>query len=190
MFKKLGIDIDDKKKSIIITVSIALFTILICSNIIKSHAVKRDSIGQAIQEQAKKIVLREGIEKIEKVKGGYAAFFYDNIDQQALRAIISDLARQANVDIVSIKPLGRESVGSLFKESLDISLRCTYNQLGVLAAKIENLKNMTKIESLSIEGISDFKGQAMSSEQAQRDSIESDTKLLVSMILSGYSGRG
>jgi hypothetical protein len=190
MFKKLGIDIDDKKKAIIITVSIALFTILICSNIIKSHAGKRDSMGKAIQEQVKKIVLREDIEKIEKTKGKYAAFFYDNIDQQALRAIISDLASQADADIISIKPLGGESVGSLSKESLDISLRCTYNQLGVLVAKIENLKSMTKVESLSIEGLSVFMGQTMSSEQEQIYSVESDTKLLVSMIVSAYSGRG
>ena len=190
MLKKFGIDLDDKKKSIILAAAIAVVTFLICSSIVKSHLRKGDGLRQKIKDQSQKIALRADIEKIEKIQQGYAQYLYDNIDQQALRSIISGLAREAGVDVVSMKPLGREQVGSLSKESLDMSLRCTYNQLGLFIATIENLKNLTKIESISIEGAPDFKSQAQLNEQAQKELMESDLKVSVSMVVAGYSVKG
>ena len=190
MFKKLGIDIDDKKKSIIIATAITLVTFLICSNIIKLHARKGNNIRQKVKDQSQRIALRTDIEKIGKIQQEYVKYFYDNIDQQALRSIISDLAEEADISIVSIKPLGRERIGSVSKESLDISLRCTYNQLGIFISKIENLKNITKIESLLIEGRSYFKSRATVSEQAQKELMESDVEVSVSIVVAGYSAKG
>jgi len=71
-----------------------------------------------------------------------------------------------------------------------MSLRCTYNQLGLFIAAIENLKNITKIESMSIEGTPDFKSQAQLNEQAQKELMESDLKVSVSMVVAGYSAKG
>ena len=187
IFKKLGIDLDDKKKSIILIVAIALTTIFICSNIIKSRVKKRYNLTQKIKDQSQRIALRTDIEKIEKIQQGYAKYFYDNIDQQTLRSIISDLAKETGVNIISIKTLNREQIGSLSKELLEMSLRCTYNQLGVFTAKIEDLKNITKIESLLIEGISDFASQIMLSAQAQKTPMELDLQVSVSMVIAGYS---
>ena len=190
MFKKLGIDIDDKKKAIIIVAAITLVTFLICSNIIKLHARKRNNIRQKVEDQSQKIALRMDIEKIEKIQQEYVKYFYDNIDQQALRSIISDLAEEADISIVSIKPLGRERIGSVSKESLDISLRGTYNQLGVFVSKIENLKNITKIESLTAESMPDFKSQAGRGKQEDREVMESDAEVSVSMVVTGYLIKG
>jgi len=190
MFKKLGIDIDDKKKAIIIAAAITLVTFLICSNIIKLHARKGNNIRQKVEDQSQRIALRTDIEKIEKIQQEYGKYFYDIIDQQALRSIISDLAGEADISIVSIKPLNRQRIGSVLKESLDISLSCTYNQLGIFISKIENLKNITKIESLLIKGISDFKSQAGRGEQEDKEVMESDAKVSVSIVVTGYLVKG
>jgi Tfp pilus assembly protein PilO len=187
MFKHLRVNIDDKKKALIITASIVFLMLLICFNIIKSHSRKRDSIRQDIQDQIKRIALRTDIEKMENIHQEYVKYFYDNIDQQALRAVISSLATESDVNIVSIKTLGKEQLGSLSKESLDISLRCNYNQLGIFISKIENLENTTKIESLSLQGLSDFRKRAALSEKEQEEIMEPDTGLSVSMVVSGYS---
>jgi Tfp pilus assembly protein PilO len=187
MFKHLGVNIDDKKKGIIITASIVFLTLLICFNIIKSHSRKKDSIRQDMQDQIRRIALRTDIEKIENIHQEYAKYFYDNIDQQTLRAIISSLATESGVNIVSIRTLDREQVGSLSKESSDISLRCNYNQLGIFISKIENLINTTKIESLSMKDSLDFKSHATLREKEQQEIMESDIDLSVSMVVSGYS---
>ena len=97
------------------------------------------------------------------------------------------MAKETGVNIISIKTLNREQIGSLSKELLEMSLRCTYNQLGVFTAKIEDLKNITKIESLLIEGISDFASQIMLSAQAQKTPMELDLQVSVSMVIAGYS---
>jgi hypothetical protein len=187
MLKQFNIDIDDKKKFLIITAVIALLIFLVCFNTIKSFSRKRETIRHNINDLIKRIALRTDIEKIENIQKEYAKYFYDSIDQQALRVIVSGLAGESDVNIVSIKPLGKEHLGSMSKESLDISLRCNYNQLGIFVSKIENLKNATKIESLSVGSISGTRNQAALSEKELTKIMESDTILSVSMIVSGFS---
>jgi hypothetical protein len=187
MLRQLNINIDDKKKSLIVTAAIAFLTLLVCLNMIKSFSRKRDSIRQDIQDLIKRIALRTDIEKIENIQKEYAKYFYDSVDQQALRVIVSDLARESDVNIVSIKPLGREQLGSMSKESLDISLRCNYNQFGTFISKIENLKNATKIDSFLVENISGIRNWTALSEKELKEMMESDTILSISMIVSGYS---
>jgi Tfp pilus assembly protein PilO len=188
MFKKLNLD--EKKKSIIIAAGITLLTFFISLNIIRLHAFKRNAAKQAVKDQSQKIALRRDIEKIETMQKEYAAFFYNNLSQQALRSLISDLAHKTGVSIVSIKTAGREIIGNIIKESLDLSLNCNYSQFGTFINEIENLENITRVESFSIEPVSDFGNQANISGQIQEDPMESDTRASVLMVVAGYSLKG
>jgi Tfp pilus assembly protein PilO len=187
MFAKLGLDLNDKNKSIFLGLGILFVTFLICSNITKANSRKVSAMRKKISAESERFILRTDIENIEKKQREYAKYFYDDISQQELRAIISDIAREIGVNIVSIKPLGKDITGNLSKESLDISIRSTYNQLGEFISRIENLDRITKIESLSMEGISDFKNYGIGSEELQKEIMESDAKLAVYMIICAYS---
>jgi ACT domain-containing protein len=190
MSKAFGLDMDNKSKSIALGLGILLVTFFLCSNIMKANARKADSIRKKIGALSKKFTLRVDIENIEKKQQEYAIYFYDNINQQALRAIISDIARDTGVDIVSIKPLGSESIAGIAKGSLDISMRATYNQIGDFISRIEGLDRVTKIESIAMEGVSDFKSYTVSSEESRREIVQSDAQLAVYMIVSAYSTKG
>jgi cell division FtsZ-interacting protein ZapD len=181
------LDLSEKKKSFILAAAIAFAALFICINIMKSHAGKREAVRGNIKDFSRRIALRKDIEKIDKIQQGYTKYFYDDIDQQALRAIITGLANESNVNIMAMKALSREQVGAVSKEMLDVSLRCTYNQLGVFISKIENLKNTTRIESLSIESAADFRSQAGLSGQDQKKLMDSDTMVSVYMVIAGYS---
>jgi Tfp pilus assembly protein PilO len=187
MFKEFNIDFDHKKKSIVLATAVAVLTVIICLNIIKSHSRKRDNLHQKIEVQSRKLALRRDINNIDKIYRKYADFFYNNINQQALRSVISDLAAETGVDIVSIKPLGKERIGGVTKESLGVSLRCTYNQLGLFIARIETLKHITKIESLIIAGEKDLDMRKALKDNAQKWFMDPATSISVSVIIAGYS---
>ncbi len=181
-----GINIDNKNKNIILALGIFIATFLLCLNIIKTSARKADQIRGNIYEISEKNILRKDIENIEKRQREYAIYFYDSIDQSTLRSIVTNIVREAGCEIVSIKPLTREIIGNTFKESLDMSLRSTYNQFGAFVSRLENLERITKIESVSVEQYSDFKIQE-SMEKSQTEIREPGSDLSVSLVISAYA---
>jgi Tfp pilus assembly protein PilO len=194
MLEKFGITIDDRKKTMILAAAIGIATFFICLNIIKAQARRTDTMRQKIKNESERLVLRRDIEKIEKKQAEYNKYFYSSIDQQALRIIILNLARDIGLNIVSVKPLERENLGDIiYKESLNVTLNSTYNQLGEFIAKIENLDHITKVESLTARAGSAARtaldSRAYESMQiSQRGGVmDSDTIIDISMVVSAYS---
>jgi hypothetical protein len=66
------IDLDPKKKAVLISVAILLFTFFVCFNIASAHAKKRELIKRRVSDISKRIVLRQDIEKIDKIKQEYS----------------------------------------------------------------------------------------------------------------------
>ncbi len=184
MRKIFNIDLDEKTKIIIITFAIAFITVFICFSITRYRIRKRHDMNLKIAQESKKLVLRGDIEKIEAKRNEYVKYFYDTMDQENFRLIVSGLAREAGVEIVSIKPFGRAKIEDILKVSLSISLRCTYSELVEFIAKIEKLPEIMKIEELSVKGLSDF---AARGKVEKSEPIESDKKATVLLIVAAYS---
>jgi Tfp pilus assembly protein PilO len=185
MAKIFGMDIDNKNKYIL-TSAIFIVTFLICFNIVKRGVQKADNIRRNISEISEKNILREDIESIERTRQEYGVYFYGDIDQNSLRNIVSNIASETGIEIVSIKPLTKEIIGNIFKESLDISLRSTYNQFGMFVSRLENLERITKIESVAIEKYPDL-GFQESIEKSQMKIREPDPDLPISVVISAYA---
>lgn len=187
MLKKFNISLDEKTKVIVTTAAIAAIAFLICLGIVKHHVRKRHDVRSNITQEREKLILRGDIGKIESIYNEYTKYFYDAMDQQRFRLIISGLAGESGVEIVSITPSGSKEIANISKSLLKISLRCTYSQLVEFIAKIEKLPEIVKIEELSVTGLLDFKGYMETDEDKKNEIIESDTKTMVSLIVAAYS---
>jgi Tfp pilus assembly protein PilO len=186
MIRKFNIEIDDKKKNLIIYSGLLMLTFLICLNIIRGGALKANAIKRNIDEISKINRLRMDIETIENKQRQYEEYLYDNISQSAIRTIISNIAKDAGVDIISIKPLARQDIGKIFKEPLELTIRSSYDNLGDFILKIESLKHITKVESFSVKQYL-APGEQAAREMLDREKAELKPVLSASLIISAYS---
>jgi Tfp pilus assembly protein PilO len=186
MIRKFNIEIDDKKKNLIIYSGLLMLTFLICLNIIRGGALKANAIKRNIDEISKINRLRMDIETIENKQRQYEEYLYDNISQSAIRTIISNIAKDAGVDIISIKPLARQDIGKIFKEPLELTIRSSYDNLGDFILKIESLKHITKVESFSVNQYL-VPGEQVTSEILDKEKAGLRPVLSASLIISAYS---
>jgi Tfp pilus assembly protein PilO len=187
MLKKFNINLDEKAKVIITTTVIAFVTFFICFSFTKDRIRKRHDMHSKIAEESEKLILRDNIDKIESKQNKYVKYFYDTMDQESFRLIISGLAEEADAEIISIKPLSRKRIANISKDFLKISLRCTYNQLVEFIVRIEKLPEIVKIEELSVKGLLDFESYAIGDEDRKKELIESDIEAMVSLVVAAYS---
>jgi len=187
MLKQFNINLDEKTKVIVISVAIVFITLFTCSGIVKHQTRKSNDACSKIEEERKKLVLRAGIGMIESKQNEYLKYFYDTMDQQGFRFIISGFAAESGIEIVSMKSSGSKAIANLSRSILKVSLKCTYNQLVEFIAKVEELPELMRIEELSVAGLIDFKGYLTGDEDEKQGVMESDTKAMVSLTVAAYS---
>ena len=186
MSKQFNINLDEKTKVIAISAAIAFITFFICSGIVKHQIRKSRDTRSKIEEERKKLALRVGIGTIESKQSEYVKHFYVTMDQQGFRLIISELATESGIEIVSMKSSGSKGIANLTKSISEVSMRCTYNRLVEFIAKVEKLPELMKIEELSLKGLTDFKGYLTGDEDRKKEVMESDTKITASFIVTAY----
>ncbi|MFA5068787.1 MAG: hypothetical protein WC300_04445 [Candidatus Omnitrophota bacterium] len=187
---QIRFNIDPKKKSILISLVILSLAFFACLNIAGAQTRKRESIKKKVLDLSKKIVLRQDIEKIERIRQEYARFFHEDIDRQVLRSVILAVASELNVDIISAKPLERDVLGAVSRESIELSFRCSFNDLGLFISRIEGMPVITKIESLLIQGDSVNEGSGAAAAGLKGKIYESDYDVSATMVVAGYSING
>jgi Tfp pilus assembly protein PilO len=151
------ISLNEHTKTIAIGFAIALVTLIICLGIYKKQASQIKNIKSKIEAEKEKLVLRRESAKIDKVRSGYTKFFYKTADKFILRDAISELAKDSKVDILSLQPSDIRKMGKVTQTPFKISLRCYYNRLGKFVEKIETSSQLTKVESITIKSLEQYK---------------------------------
>ena len=151
MTKKMSIDLDQKQKFMIITIVVLILTFIICIKVIGANLSKANSLKTQIAEASKKLALRKDVEKLNSIKIQYIKNLYTTTDSSKLRNIISSTARQTAVNVVSLKPMPRLSVGNFLIVSFEAKVRTTYNNLGTFIAALESLPEITSVTKASIQ---------------------------------------
>ena len=188
MIRQFIAELDDKRKTLIFILGISAITFFICLNIVRAGTRKADDIRRSINEESKRHALRSEIEGIKKNQQKYLMYFYDDMDQPSLRAIVTNAAKATGVGITAMKPIARETIGGVVKESLDVSIESTYKQFGAFAAQIENIERITKVESVSIKQRLAFSVQGRGEEQTEIK--DEDPVLSIAVIISAYAVKG
>ena len=150
MAKKISIVIDEKNKAVLIASAIAIVTFFLCAYIIKAHINQLYDIRSKISEETEKLVLIKDVSKLDNLLDRYSKRLYSAADKLALRDNVYILAREAEVDIISLQPLSPVVFGDFSKDSLRLQIRCSYNQLGNFIAKIESSLVFIAIDKISI----------------------------------------
>jgi hypothetical protein len=190
MFKQFNIELEEKQKSIIIFSTILFVTFLLCLNIVKSGARKADNIRRNIEATSKNNAIRADIKDLTDKQRVHEAVFYRNLSQSALRTMITNIASDTGVDVISVKPMPREVIGSFSRESFEVNILSTFNKVGDFILKIESLKHITKIESMSIHTRTDPERPEATREAEKAKKAESDPLLSVSLVISAFSING
>ena len=185
MTKKMSIDFDQKQKFMIITIVVLILTFIVCIKIIGANSSKANSLKTQIVEASEKLALRKDMEKLNSIKTQYIKNLYSTTDSSKLRNIISSTARQSAVNVVSLKPMPRLSVGKFSMVSFEAKVRTTYNNLGSFIAGLESLPEITSVTKASIQATTYMKDY-----ESNKD-IEStkETEAEASLIIVGYSAK-
>jgi hypothetical protein len=144
------IELNKKTEILLITLAVALVTVMVILYIIRMGGVKVSSLRKEIDIENHKIVLRKDIAKIENINNQYLKYLHSREDAAVLRDSVSNLVRAVGADILSIRPMGETRYGDYVKVSYELVVRCTYNQLGELLEKIEDQTALTKIDDLKL----------------------------------------
>lgn len=179
MTKKMSIDLDQKQKLMIITIVVLILTFIISIKIIGANSSKVNSLKQQIAEASEKLALRKDMEKLNSIKTQYIKNLYATSDSSKLRNIISNIARQSAVNVVSLKPMARDSVGNFTIISFEAKVRTTYNNLGSFIAGLESLPEITSVTKASIQATTSVKDY----------SSDKETEAEANLIIAGYSAR-
>jgi Tfp pilus assembly protein PilO len=185
-----NIELNDRNKIIIISAAFIILAFYICVNIVRANLRKKDFYSQMLSDEAKKVSLRMDIEKIDGIKSEYLNYFYDGINQQQLRSVIMDIAKESGVDIMSMKPLDHNDMGSISKESFEISLVCGYAQLGAFISSIENLDKFTAVESITVKALGYKKGGADFNPDLQQEGMYNGTNVEAEIVVAAYVIKG
>jgi len=185
-----NIELNDRNKIIMISGAFIILAIYICLNIVRANLRKKDFYSQILSDESQKASLRMDIEKIDGLKSEYFGYFYDDINQQQLRSVIMDLAKESGVDIMSMKPLDRNDMGIISKELFEISLVCGYTQLGEFISSIENLDKFTAVESITAKVPRYKKGGADFNFDLQQEVMYSDTNVEAEIVVGAYVAKG
>ena len=185
MIKKMSIDLDQKQKFIIITIVVLILTFIVCIKIIGANSSKVNSLKVQIVEASEKLALRKDMEKLNNIKTQYIKNLYSTTDSSKLRNIISSIARHSAVNVVSLKPMSRLSVGKFSMVSFEAKVRDTYKNLGSFIAGLESLPEITSVTKASIQATTYMKDY-----ESNKD-IEStkETEAEASLIIVGYSAK-
>lgn len=181
MAKKIRLD--ERTKNILIAAALALAAIVISYSIVKFHNTKINQLNSDIVDEKKKLALRKETVKVEEVIKGYNKYFYNKSEANRLRDIVSGLAKNSGVNIISTQPLESERLGNYIKVSLRIRTNCTYNQLGRFIEAVENLPQLTKIGEISLSVARESYDVSDRDEQAI---LEKETNTETALSISAY----
>jgi len=189
MTNKIAIDFNQKQKLMAITAVILVLTFIICAKIISANSTKANSLKVQIVEASEKLALRKDMEKLNSVKAQYIKSLYSTTDSSKLRNIISTIARSSAVNVVSLKPMTRDSVGDFSIISFEAKVRATYNNLGTFIAELESLPEITKVTKASIQATTFVKDYRFDKDTESVKSSDKETEAEADLIIAGYSAR-
>ncbi len=171
---KQHIEISNRAKMSAIAIGIALLTFLISYGFIyKSYQRRNGDLIKRIEEEKLNQVIRRKITKLYDIRKEFHKYLYDREEPDNFRNILSSMARDLSIGIISMQSYKAERIGRYSKVSLNLRVKCGYDKIGKFIEKIETSPALTIIEKLTLTSASqDFAAQK------DRDA-EADISILV-----------
>ena len=140
----------DKYKNLIINIAIIIVILIVASNIYKGNLGRVESIRVKISEEEKKNSELEKISQLESRKKLYRKLLAKR-ETSLVMADISDIAKAADVNVLSVKPLQREASVDYSKDVFTLTVNApSYDSLGRFINALESYENVYIVESMEI----------------------------------------
>lgn len=136
-------------KNILVHLGIIIFALLIASNIYKGQKNALRALEKKENLELKKNKVISNINQLEKLLVSYRNLFVK--DPSLLITTISNIAREADVEIVSLKPQKEIGLPMYIKYPIELTLGAnSYHSLGRFLSKLESYPQVFVVENLRI----------------------------------------
>ncbi|MEK6528892.1 MAG: type 4a pilus biogenesis protein PilO [Nitrospirota bacterium] len=150
-------EVFEKNKNNILNIGVILIAVFIAFQIYNGINEKINTLTQQKSNELKKNEATSEIAVFEKKINGYKKVLVKK-DLGAVMDSISEIAKQCEVKVVSIKPEDEESSADYIKSSFALTINApNYHALGNFISRIESYQDIYFIDELSI-GSAGFRG--------------------------------
>jgi len=140
----------ERNKNKIVNVGIIILALIIAFQFYSSANNQVNLLVQEENNELEKNKITEDIAALEKKADIYKKTFVKK-DLPSIMDIISGIAKDASVRIISIKPSTEEALDNYFNSSFLISLSApNYHALGDFISKLENHKDIYLVSEINI----------------------------------------
>ncbi len=149
----INYDLIEKNKNRIINFGVIILALIIA---FKFYQSTNEQIGSLVQQQNNELEKNKVIDDIvilEKKAAAYKKVFVKK-DFASIMDMISGIAKNTSIKIVSVKPYAEERFDSYFSYSFLITLNApSYHVLGDFISKIENYRDIYQVNDISINSL-------------------------------------
>ena len=140
----------NKYKNLFINAVIIIAALIVAYNLYNSGSSNAESLRAKISGEEKKNMELEKIGKLEKKITAYRKLLVER-DDSAVMNDISDIAKDAGVEVVSVRPSQKEPGSDYTKSLFELTINANgYDKLAKFINAVESYNNVYMIESMDI----------------------------------------
>ena len=141
----------NKNKNKVFSLAVIILALIIAFNIYKGQAGRAYSLKAQISEESKKSGILAGIAKLQEQIDSYRKLFIKK-EASSLISDINNIAQEAGVNIISIKPSGEAVFPEYTKYIFNLSVIAPdYDKLAEFINKLEVYENVYIVDALDIQ---------------------------------------
>jgi type IV pilus assembly protein PilO len=140
----------EKRKYISVVISVILLALIIGNNLYQFQKRKIAYLKTEIKKEESKNRLVREIVLLNKKIGSYEKRLPRQRDVSWLMRKVTQLAKDAQVKIISLKPQAIDRQVGYVRIPLEIKLNCSYHELGGFLSNIESSPEFIRINSLQL----------------------------------------
>lgn len=138
----------DEKIFVLTSAAVLLITLVSARSIFQNQRERIQTLRTKIAEEQEKNEILSKIETQEGKIGYYGLRLPRERNVEWLRKEVTELAKQAQIKIVSVEPQAPRDKGIYIQLPVKMVLDCSYHQLGSFISKLESSKEFIKLDSL------------------------------------------
>lgn len=159
----------NKYKNTFLNIGVIIIFLVITNGIYKNQNLTAKKLEKDREAEIKKNAALTAISTLEKKIGLYRNFL-NKKDLSSIINNISNIAKESQIKIISIRPQNEKDQGDYIKYPFSLSITAKdYHQLGQFIAKLESSSDIYIIESIAVRPRA---AEAQPSKQAEKVSAE------------------
>ena len=169
-----------KKNALILIGSLIVFVSLLMANsIYQKQTAKIKNIQKDITEEQQKGTLLTRIAVTESIIKRYCQYLPSTKERQWFLGQLSNIADQTGVSLISISPRLPKEGDKYMSLSVDVEIRCDYNQFGNFISKLESSPQLIRLDNVQLTVI---RGSGDNIDMAAQTKPLASVKLIVSTL--------